>query len=153
MHNELDAETLSSWTTYKLFGKLTFQRGYPNVQRVHNETGGDYSGSVKLLEARGQDVQLEPILNADGTETGRTIEIKQQYDDPYLIRPIPEYLRIYAVDDVRFLPAMFEHFVQHRSWNDEWADRVWQESGLRLRQGDVGWKGNHAPVGWDKIKS
>jgi hypothetical protein len=40
----------------------------------------------------------------------------------------------------------------HRFWNDEWADRVWRESGRRLSEGDAGWKANHAPAGWDKIK-
>jgi len=48
-----------SWTTLKLFGKLTFARGHPNVQRVYNDTRGDYGGALKLLEARGQDLQLE----------------------------------------------------------------------------------------------
>jgi hypothetical protein len=127
-------------------------RGYLNVQRVYDDTRGDYSAAVKLLEARGQDLQLEPLLHADGTPTGTSIEIKQELGDPFLIRPILEYLRIYAVDDVRFLPAMFQHFVEHHFWNDEWAERVWRESGRRLGEGDVGWKVNHAPVGWDKIK-
>jgi hypothetical protein len=152
LHRELDAQTHSSWTTHKLFGKLTFVRGYPNVQRVYDDTRGDYSAAVKLLEARGQDLQLEAVLRADGTPTGRVVEIKQEHGDPFLIRPIPEYLRVYAVDDVRFLPAMFEHFVEHRFWNDEWAERVWRESGRRLGEGDVGWKVNYAPVGWDKVK-
>jgi hypothetical protein len=65
-------------------------------------------------------VQRGPILYADGSRTGRTTEITVEHGDPFLIRPIPEYLRVYAVDDVRFLPAMFEHFVEHRLWNDEW---------------------------------
>jgi hypothetical protein len=151
LHRELDAQTHSSWTTHKLFGKLTFARGYPNVQRVYNDTRGDYDAALKLLEARGQDLQLEAVLRADGTPTGRVVGIKQEHGDPFLIRPIPEYLQIYAVDDVRFLPVMFEHFVEHRFWNDEWAERVWRESG-RLGEGDVGWKVNHAPVGWDKVK-
>jgi hypothetical protein len=149
-HRELDPATLASWTAHKLFGKLTFSRGYPNVQRVYDDTRGDYAAAVKLLEVRDQDV--EPTLYADGTATGRTTEITQEHGDPFLIQPIPEYLRIYAVDDVRFLPAMFEHFVEHRFWNDEWADRVWRESGRRLSEGDAGWKANHAPAGWDKIK-
>lgn len=97
-------------------------------------------------------MQLEATLDADGTPTGRVVEIKQEHGDPFLIKPIPECLRIYAVDDVRFLPAMFEHFVEHRFWNDEWAERVWRESGRRLGEGDVGWRVNHAPVGWDKDK-
>jgi hypothetical protein len=150
LHRELDPATHASWTTHKPFGKLTFARGYPNVQRVYDDTRGDYSAAVKLLEARGQDV--EPTFYADGTATGRTTEITLEHGDPFLLRPIPEYLRTYAVDDVRFLPAMFEHFVEHRFWNDEWADRVWRESGRRLSEEDVGWRVNHAPAGWDKIK-
>jgi hypothetical protein len=47
---------------------------------------------------------------------------------------------------------MFEHFVEHRFWNDEWADRVWRESSRRLSEGNAGWKANHAPAGWDKVK-
>jgi hypothetical protein len=152
LHRELDPATLASWTTHKLFGKLTFARGYPNVQRVYDDTRGDYAAAVKLSEARDQDVQRGPILYADGSTTGRTTEITVEHGDPFLIRPIPEYLRVYAVDDVRFLAAMFEHFVEHRLWNDEWADRVWRESGRRLSEGDFGWKVNHAPAGWDKIK-
>ena len=150
LHRELDPVTHASWTTHKLFGKLTFARGHPNVQRVYDDTRGDYSAAVKLLEARDQHV--DPTLYADGTATGRTTEITQEHGDPFLLRPIPEYLRTYAVDDVRFLPAMFEHFVEHRFWSDEWADRVWRESGRRLSEGDVGWRVNHAPAGWDKIK-
>jgi hypothetical protein len=84
--------------------------------------------------------------------TDRVVEIKQEHGDPFLIRPIPEYLRVYAVDDVRFLPVMFEHFVEHRFRNDEWAERVWWESGSKLGEGDVGCKVNYAPVGWDKVK-
>lgn len=152
LHRELDTETYASWTTHKLLGKLTFARGYPKVQRVYDDTAGEYNAAVKLLEARGQDLQLEATLDADGTPTGRVVEIKQEHGDPFLIKPIPECLRIYAVDDVRFLPAMFEHFVEHRFWNDEWAERVWRESGRRLGEGDVGWRVNHAPVGWDKVK-
>lgn len=94
-------------------------------------------------------------------EEGNEIELPKEEGivDPFLVRPLPPLMEKYAVGDVRFLPALFTHHVENRFWNDEWAQRVWQESGKRLEDSraavlpaSMGWQRNWAPEGWSKIK-
>ena len=98
LHRELDTETYASWTTHKLLGKLTFARGYPKVQRVYDDTAGEYNAAVKLLEARGQDLQLEATLDADGTPPA---DARERDLSEGTFRPAPDDL----VVTLRLLPG------------------------------------------------
>lgn len=90
------------------------------------------------------------LKDENGKETGMGVpEKKREFPDPYLIRPISKLRWMYAVNDVRFLPAMCDHFVNSRYWSDEWASRVWKVTGERLKQE---LDGTHdAPAGWDRL--
>jgi hypothetical protein len=68
-------------------------------------------------------------------------------------------LQAYAVNDVRVLPVMLEHFtVKHRFWNADWQVRVCAASEARIEEGispqfnaslaDVR---NAAPAGWKDV--
>jgi hypothetical protein len=68
-------------------------------------------------------------------------------------------MQAYAINDVRVLPVMYQHYTAHRFWNDKWETRVNDSSADRLVEG-VGERYHltvempdkqKAPAGWREV--
>lgn len=59
--------------------------------------------------------------------------------DVFAIRPLPDVLIRYCINDVIVLPMLYEHFLDHRFWNDVWAARVQAATEQRLEETRAEW--------------
>lgn len=162
LRKSIDDETHRDFYTHKSFGKMVFDEGYPTAQRLYTATGGSVKDANKMLKdekAENLRTDWKPNTDASGEETGTFSEIKKPAPESvrsaYYMRPLPELLVRYAVNDVRFLPGLYEYFTEHRFWNDQWAGRVWHESAARLGEPSQTFedkeKKKQAPAGWAQV--
>lgn len=114
----------------------------------------------RIAMTTGPDEALELIEKFDGewnnSECGK---LSGQEDYKWVNqRPISKLIQKYCAADVVMLPAAYEYCINHRFWNEEWADRVEREMKWRLGMADAEvFEHNYtvlqaAPPGWDKVK-
>ena len=124
---------------HKDFGRLAWEKGFDKAQALYEQTKGDHPWAVRILAAID-----DPVRDKGSKEV-----FVRDFPEPYLIRPIPDLLWKYALNDVRFMPAMYDHFINNRYWNDEWAKIVWDVTEERLHDK---LEGSHdGPAGWDQL--
>lgn len=139
LSREVPDAVLKDFLVNKDFGRLAWEMGFDKAQALYKQTKGDYPWAVRILTA------IEDPMREKGSKE----VFKRDFPEPYLIRPIPDLLFKYALNDVRFLPAMYDHFINNRYWNDQWAKIVWDATEERLHDESEG--GHDGPAGWDQL--
>ena len=127
------------------------QGGYDEAERWYIEAGG------KLPEDTSS--KRQDSVGSQGSESDN--EPPKKCQDVFAQSPLRPLMQAYAVNDVRVLPVMLEHFtIKHRFWNTEWQDRVCTASEARIEEGislkfnaaaAASAAKNEAPAGWRDV--
>lgn len=124
---------------------------YEEAEQWYIQAGG------KLLEVTSS--KRQDSVGSQDSDSGN--ESPSKGKDAFAQSPLRPLLQAYAVNDVRVLPVMLEHFtIKHRFWNDDWQVRVCTASEDRIEEGisprfnasaaASGVK-NEAPAGWKDV--
>ena len=125
------------------------QGGYDEAERWYIEAGG------KLPEDTSSKLQD----SVGSQDSGSDKESPNKGQDVFAQSPLRPLMQAYAVNDVRVLPVMLEHFtIKHRFWNTGWQVRVCTASEARIEEGvdpkfnaSVADVKNWTPVGWRDV--
>jgi hypothetical protein len=154
MRRDLSEATIKSWSLIKDAGKRAHEASeYEEVEREYIEAGG------KLPEVTSSKRQ-DSVGSQDSDSDNGSLS-KSKGKDAFAQSPLPPLMQAYAINDVRVLPLMLEHFtIKHRFWNDDWQVRVCTASEDRIEEGisprfnasaaASGVK-NEAPAGWKDV--
>ena len=127
MRRDISEADINAWSLVKDAGRRAHEANeYDEVEREYIKAGG------KLPEAttsKRQDSVGSQDSNSDN-------ESPSKGKDAFAQSPLRPLMQAYAVNDVRVLPVMLEHFtVKHRFWNTEWQVRVCTASEDRVEEG------------------
>jgi exonuclease 3'-5' domain-containing protein 1 len=149
MRRDLSEAAIKSWSLIKDVGKRAHEANeYEEAEQWYIQAGG------KLPE----DTSSKRQDSVGSQDSDSDNESHSKGKDAFAQSPLRPLLQAYAVNDVRVLPVMLEHFtVKHRFWNDDWQVRVCTASEDRIEEGisprfnasaaASGVK-NEAPAGW-----
>jgi exonuclease 3'-5' domain-containing protein 1 len=152
MRRDLSEATIESWSLIKDAGKRAHEASeYEEAEQWYIQAGG------KLLEVTSS--KRQDSVGSQDSDSGN--ESPSKGKDAFAQSPLRPLLQAYAVNDVRVLPVMLEHFtIKHRFWNDDWQVRVCTASEDRIEEGisprfnasaaASGVK-NEAPAGWKDV--
>lgn len=152
MRRDLSEEAIESWSLIKDAGKVAHEASeYEEVERSYVQAGGKLP---EVTSSKRQDSvgSQDSVLDNESPSKGK---------DAFARSPLRPLMQAYAVNDVRVLPAMLEHFtVKHRFWNADWQVRVCAASEDRIKEGiSPGFNAsaaasgvkNEAPAGWKDV--
>jgi hypothetical protein len=152
MRRDLPEAAIKSWSLIKDAGSMTHSgNSYEEAEHWYVQAGG------KLPEVTSSKRQ-DSVGSRDSDSDN---ESSSKGKDAFAQSPLRPLMQAYAVNDVRILPVMLEHFtVKHRFWNADWQVRVCAASEARIEEGisprfnasaaASGVK-NEAPVGWKDV--
>lgn len=124
-----DKETSRIWQNNYDWVDVMLRYGIEEAERMHRDSRGDFTaaGSSSIDD----DPQFERIEDGFG---GQTYRERSDYksEHAFTVRPLHQWLVEYCVNEVRWLPAMYWHFIAYRFWNEAWEDRVNVETERRL---------------------
>lgn len=130
-----DKAVSSEWRQTKDWGGVMVREGIKEAERLYEESGGDFMTAASSS------------IDEEGNN--------QKPVHAFAVRPLHPWLFEYCVNDVRWLPAMYWHFIENRLYNDEWEERVGLETERRLtesrKQVREAREANAAPVDWDQV--
>lgn len=150
-----------AWLYAKRWGNIAMSAGGAEVERMIQESGGDWHHAKgRLPDTEGDKVGEDYTKAGETTECATTEGIKvtlpkvSWFDE----RPMSDLMKRYCAGDVIFLIMLYHHFLDHNLWNDAWASRVEEETEKRLEQSrrpDFNRRPEEmkkAPLGWDKVQ-
>jgi hypothetical protein len=156
MAREVSAKAIESWRLIKAAGIRSHHGGvsYEVTERLYIEDGG----VVPQSSARNDSVA--GLGEGEDKNYCKTDSEPKSYGEGLFAQsPIRPLMQAYAINDVRVLPVMLQHYTAHRFWNDKWETRVNDSSADRLVEG-VGERYHltvetpdkqKAPAGWREV--
>lgn len=127
MRRDISETEIKSWTLIKDAGTRTdCQDGYDEAERWYVQAGGQLP----------DDTSSKRRDSVGSRDSGSDNETPSKGKDVFAQSPLRPLMQAYAVNDVRVLPVMPEHYtVKHRFWNTEWQVRVCNASEARIEEG------------------
>ena len=146
----LSANEKEGWKMQKEWGRAEMNHGPVEAKEADEATDGVWS----------QDLFQMNEVNVRNAPAGATSAHKSALRHKAFVeaRPLSKISRQYCIGDVVLLPAYYGHSVEHRFWNEEWADRVKEETNRRLEESKAqdfkrdAVSMTKAPAGWANIQ-
>lgn len=146
----LSANEKEGWKMQKEWGRAEMNHGPVEAKEAYEATDGVWS----------QDLFQMNEVNVRNAPAGATSAHKSALRHKAFVeaRPLSKIFRQYCIGDVVLLPAYYEHSVEHRFWNEEWANRVKEETNRRLEESKAqdfkrdAVSMTKAPAGWANIQ-
>lgn len=122
-------------------------RGREETERIYAKLQGNHNLIQKFLDIESGSTAPSTEEAAPTSTTSSSSDVEfEEGDNPKPIpfmyeeedfgriddRPIGPLMEAYCVGDVTLLHAMHQHFVEHPSWNESWADFCRVETERRL---------------------
>jgi hypothetical protein len=150
MKRDISEAAIKWWSLVKDAGAMTHGgESYDEAERWYVESGG----KLPLEEStkRQDSVRSQDLESGNKSPNNGKDAFAQS-----LLRPL---MQAYAVNDVRVLPVILEHYtIKHRFWNTEWQVRVRTECENRIEEGiSPSFKAcftserNASPAGWKDV--
>jgi hypothetical protein len=150
MKRDVSEAAIKSWSLVKDTGHQTHGgESYDEAERCYVESGGKmpHDDSSKRQDS------------VAGQEPDSVNEAPNKSKDAFAQSPLSPLMQAYAVNDVRVLPTMLEHYTtKHRFWNTERQVRVCAESEHRIEEGIspdfracFASEKNASPAGWNDV--
>lgn len=154
MRRDLSETAIKDWSLVKEAGAMTHGgNGYEEAEEWYVQAGG------KLPEDTSS--KRQDSVGSQDPESDSDSESPSKGKDAFAQSPLRPLMQVYAVNDVRVLPVMLEHFtIKHRFWNTEWEVRVCTASEERIEEGislkfnasaAANGTKNEAPAGWKDV--
>jgi hypothetical protein len=153
---KIPAKAIEAWTLIKEAGYRTHHGGisYEETERLYIEAGG----VIPQFNTRND--SIAGLGEGENKNYCKTDSKPKSYGEGLFAQnPIRPLMQAYAINDVRVLPVMLQHYTAHRFWNDKWETRVHDSSADRLVEG-MG-EGYHltvevpdkqkCPAGWKEV--
>lgn len=156
LKSRLSGDTLDQWSLVKDAGIRAHQVNYDEAEKYYLANGG----TLPVVERVDRSDSAVSIGTSDDTVGLGVGPAQPSPKDAFAQNPFPPLLQIYAMNDVRVLPIMLDHFtVQHRFWTPEWEHRVRFESEKRAEDARLpefiaanAPVRNRAPEGWKDVE-
>jgi hypothetical protein len=154
MRRDISEADINAWSLVKDAGRRAHEASeYDEVEREYIKAGG------RLPEETTS--KRQDSVGSQDSDSDNASPSQGKGKDAFAQSPLRPLMRAYAVNHVRVLPVMLEHFtIKHRFWNTEWQVRVCTASEDRFEEGispkfnaafaEGGGK-NEAPDGWRDV--
>lgn len=156
MAKDLTLQAMDSW---KLVNEAEVRihggRDYDGVEQWYVEAGGVLPQIDTLNEHHDPLTALGE--NSNHNDSNSTSNSTSNVNDPFAQTPLRPLMQVFAINNVRALPAMHENCtVKHRFWNADWEARVQIASADRLGEGRGAdfkpwFDSKKTPAGWRDV--